>query len=411
MLRRSWLRVVSTAALAAVAIACSGSPPAAPSANTPAPPSPATAPAPVASPASAPASASPAVKPAPAASPASVASPTAGATSAATGPIEVKPTGAATKLRIAQGGHGFLWTAMYLARGAGHFAEEGLDVEVSILAGGGAATQALAAGAVEIAPLLLSDVTTAAGQGRPLITIAGLLDQIAINVVLRKDVAARKGITETSTREAKVAALKGLKMGITTPGTGTDDLIRYLLKTGQIDAEREVDIVPLNSQPNIIAAFKQGQIDGFLNSSPTSDSAVFDGTGIMLFNSTKGEIPELRGLQYQVVATTRDYAGKNADTVQRFVRAVAKSQKLLRDDRLRARETMKRFFDQMDPKLFDLAYDNNYDGLMKSPVVTSAGYQKLVDFTQSVKTGITLPPFDRVVVNTFAEKAKSDVGN
>lgn len=273
------------------------------------------------------------------------------------------------KVVIAQSSSGFLFTPIYVAQEKGYFAEEGLDVE-------------------------------AADKGQNLQMFAALMNQYASNVVIRKDVAQKKGITESSPLEQKIQALKGLKIAITSPGSSTDKLIRTLLKSQNINPDKEVELVPLGKSEAILPAFTNKQIDAFTLSSPTSDIAALSDNGMMLINLSKGEVKELDGFLYTALVGKQDVIEKNPQTFEKLTRAIAKAGKLIQSDQKATKEALRNNFKEIDPKVFDTAFENNYPAFAANPVISKAGYDMNVKFE-----GINVP-FEKVVNNKFAEAVK-----
>jgi NitT/TauT family transport system substrate-binding protein len=58
-----------------------------------------------------------------------------------------------------------------------------------------------------------------------------------------------------------VAALKGKRLGVTRFGTTTDFVARYVLQQAGLDPQRDTTIIPMGSQPAMLAALLAGGID------------------------------------------------------------------------------------------------------------------------------------------------------
>ena len=91
-----------------------------------------------------------------------------------------------------------------------------------------------------------------------------------------------------------IADLKGLKIGISTPGASTDVTLRFLLREAGLDPQKDVTIVPVGDPTTALAALKNGLIDGNMSVEPTQTAAV---TGLKIakhvLNIEDGEGPEL----------------------------------------------------------------------------------------------------------------------
>jgi NitT/TauT family transport system substrate-binding protein len=72
----------------------------------------------------------------------------------------------------------------------------------------------------------------------------------------------------------------------------------------------------------------------------------------------------------------------------------------LKSTSLKIKPALKKSFSDLDPKVFDVAFENNYGAFAKSPVITKKGYDMNVTF-EGINT-----PFEKVVVNKFADAFK-----
>lgn len=127
------------------------------------------------------------------------------------------PARGAEKIKITVPAHSTTFAPLYHASAAGYFAEEGLDVEVVVIAGT-ASLQAVIARDAQFALAPGTYQLMAHERGQRLLAVMSILTRNSINVVMHKDVARDKGITDTSPLSYKIRALKGLKLSGSAPG-------------------------------------------------------------------------------------------------------------------------------------------------------------------------------------------------
>jgi ABC-type nitrate/sulfonate/bicarbonate transport system substrate-binding protein len=91
-------------------------------------------------------------------------------------------------------------------------------------------------------------------QGRRLVAVMSILTRNAVNIVMHRDVARERGVTEKSPLADKVRALKGLKLsGFARGALGHQIIVHYLLKVG-LDPQKDVQIVGLGTSPALLVA-------------------------------------------------------------------------------------------------------------------------------------------------------------
>ena len=123
------------------------------------------------------------------------------------------------------------------------------------------------------------------------------------------------------------AELKGKTVGITTFGSSTDFSIRYLIKKLGMEPDRDVKILQMGGQPQIVAGMVAGAVQAGVLSSPANYNAAKAGFQMLVDFKTVG-------LDYPTVSlvSTRSYIKKDPQTVRRFLMAYSEGvERLFRD--------------------------------------------------------------------------------
>ena len=146
-----------------------------------------------------------------------------------------------TKVRITQPGESLSYMSIYLGRAKDFFKEAGIDLQVVVTRGDGPDVQALMAKEVEFVATPPHHLYTLYLQNRKLLGICGILGRCSSNLVISREVAVERGVSENSPFEQKLASLKGLTLGVSTPGSLTYNIgLYYILRAGlkpQVDAK------------------------------------------------------------------------------------------------------------------------------------------------------------------------------
>lgn len=145
--------------------------------------------------------------------------------------------------------------SLWMAKEIGGFAKEGLDVEVISMSSSNA-IPALIANELDAVQVSAAPVITASLRGLDVVFVAGLLNTMIWDFYVRPEI-------------KSIEQLKGKIVGTDRPATP----VRYgtmvaLKKLGL--TPKDVQLFPLGSSPQIVAAFYAGQIAGGVGSPPAS---------------------------------------------------------------------------------------------------------------------------------------------
>jgi NitT/TauT family transport system substrate-binding protein len=284
-------------------------------------------------------------------------------------------------------------------------AKEGVKAQITAVDSGSRAAAALAGNSAQFAVLALNEIVNVVAQGQKVIAVAGLQNGNAIQVVVTKNVLEKKGVTPDSPLAQRIEALRGLKIAVTTPGSSTDQTLKYLLAQGKIDPAKGLDIINLNNPPAMLAALQRGQIDGFVHAPPNTTKAVQSHGGVALIDMI--DTPATKGALFHVLAVKEDWAKANQETVLAVLRGFWKMQQFMASDRAGAEAMSAKIYSQTEPALFKSAFDAMYPSYAKTPIMSPASAQKTLEYLEATSgKRIAAAPPEKWVVNEYAEKAK-----
>ncbi|MGH2627089.1 MAG: ABC transporter substrate-binding protein, partial [Anaerolineales bacterium] len=171
-------------------------------------------------------------------------------------------TAQAPRVKIREAHTGTIFMApVFIAEAAGYFAEEGIDLELTEVESGALGIAALISGQVEVFDADPFQAVELRRQGKQILFIYNLTKRVTLDMVMHPEVARTKGISRTTPLAQRLAALRGLKLGITRPGAATDVYLRYYLKRAGIDPDRDVQIISVGGGGALLAALRTRQID------------------------------------------------------------------------------------------------------------------------------------------------------
>jgi len=290
---------------------------------------------------------------------------------------------------------------LYHAKAAGYFAEEGLDVEIVTVAGGGA-LQALIARDAQVCVTPGTYQLTAYEKGQKLLATGSILTRNAINVVMHKDVAREKGITEKSPLTDKIKALKGLKLsGVAVGSFSYQVMLYYLLKAG-IDPQKDVELIGIGAGPAMVLALEQRKVDGFATGTPIPDAAVARGFGVMIVDNAAGEDPDFSEFMMNNIIVHPDYAKDRPETVRKVTRALVRANRWLAENPAEAAVgSMKPFLGRLSEDILLNGLKKVRLGIPRDGRISERANQLTQDFMLKIGAVKTRVPYEAIVTHDF----------
>ncbi len=307
------------------------------------------------------------------------------------------------KVTLAVAADSLQYSLMYLAVDGGGFAQEGLNPEMVVFDSGTRQSAAIISGSADFGPIGMIHAIKASAAGGNLIAVSRLFDILDLYIVLSNDALKKSGITAGMPINEKVSRLKGLRIGITGPGSTVDTAVRSLFKARGMDPDREAQLLPLGAPANMIAALEKGATDAFAYPAPYPSIAEQRGLGKVAVDPFNDQIPEVNGVPYLVVVAGRETLEKKPELVAKVTRAFARGIKLAIDDPEAARKIVAKRLPDLDEKLLTALWPSYRKGIPDSTAVTADQFnatQKWLNLTAN-------PPLNQ----TYAQVVHADAAN
>ena len=258
---------------------------------------------------------------------------------------------------VVSGYNAWFYLQQHVAIGAGIYQAEGLEPDIVDTNSGTRQAAAVMGGTGEIGQFSFPHVIKSAAKGGGLVALSTGYDAYPIQLVLAKSAAEKRGITAVMPIDERIKRIKGLRIAISSPGSSTDLFMRTILIVRGMDPDKDVSLQPVGAGAPELSALEAGAVDGFSFGSPFTTSAINRGLAIMIADPMKGEVPEFRDTPYQIVATSRQTLEQKPDVIAKAVRALAKAQKLIRDNPAEAKRVARPGFKSMS----DADYSSEFD--------------------------------------------------
>jgi len=295
----------------------------------------------------------------------------------------------------------FVYFTPYVAEAKGFFAKHGLDASLIYFRSGAETTTAVVSGSCEFGALATEHVTQVRDQGLKVKAIVSNFADSPFTVIVRKEVplpSAGQGYP------AVIRDLKGLKLGITGRGASTDFTLRFLLKDGGLDPDRDVTIVATGGLDTSVAALVKGDIQGFLALEPMQGQVVHAmGIAKPVIDIRKGEGPKLlHDYAYNSMVAKEDYLEANPETARRMVAAVLDTHRFLADPK-NFEETVKiaeKYFQGIDPKILRQSLQDSIKAYR--PVITKSAVANIGEMLKFAGLVKRAPAFEEIVDTRYA---------
>lgn len=280
----------------------------------------------------------------------------------------------------------------------GVYREEGLEAHVELLPSLDA-VNALRDGAVDFVAGGAHTMLLAFPQWRGAKLVVTLSQGTPWLLVLRADLPARRG---------DIAAVKGLRIGA---APGPDRALLRLLGEVGIDPARDnmtIGPVPGALDPGasfgVVAAdaLERRLVDGFWANALGSETAVRRGVGKVIADVRRGDGPPAAGhYTFAALSTTDTLIARAPERVAAAVRAIVRTQRLLRKEPARASEVGRRRFSPAAAGIIAAVVERDlpfYD-----PVISDAAVATMNDFARAI--GLLAAPvaYDEVVATRFRD--------
>jgi len=226
-----------------------------------------------------------------------------------------------SKLRLAVGGKSAIfYLPLSVTERLGYFKDAGLDIEIADVQSGARALQSLVGGSAEIGVGTFDHTIQMQAKDQPVVAVVqyGRYPGFVLATI------ASKSIGYGGPR-----SLKGLKIGVTSPGSSTHFMAAYMLVRSGLKAD-DASFIGTGVTSTAVAAARRGEIDAIVSSDPMMSLMQSEGlVKVVADTRTPEGTQAVYGGPYPggVVYTTPAFMERNPRTVQAVVAAFVRALK------------------------------------------------------------------------------------
>jgi NitT/TauT family transport system substrate-binding protein len=216
-------------------------------------------------------------------------------------------------------------TLLYIAEARGFMREAGLATEIVQFQGGGAAAQALTAGAVDVNQAAIFEVIESYSRGRDLTAVWSVSNFPAY-------------IWYGQSKYKSIADLKGKgRIGISGVASMTYAVIRWGVANAGLNPDSDVSYMTIGGPLERVAALRAGQVDAIPATPP--GSFLLQQEGYVPLLDLRDVMPEF---QFEVLYMRRGKISENARAVKALIRAELRAKAWALNNRDEAAEILRK---------------------------------------------------------------------
>lgn len=270
---------------------------------------------------------------------------------------------------------GLAFSLGYLADDMNLWEKHGVKMKTVQISGIGAMNSVIS-GSTDFTQSSGSAITRAAARGQRLLAIVETIGRPSVQIVLRKDLAA--GFDPKAPLEKRAQALRGKTIAVDAINSIIHAYVRFLAKRAGFNVD-DIRIAVLQP-PNMLAALKSRQIDGFAMAPPWVQKPVLDGDAVMVASGPDGDPPDLSPFTNTVVATKPDTCAKRKALCAGVGATFREAVGIMLDHPAEALSHIKKRFAQLDEKQLAAAFEDIRKITPRSLAVTKAGLENAERF-------------------------------
>ena len=295
------------------------------------------------------------------------------------------------KIRLAHSALESSNSVWYLARDRGFYKKNGLDVDLLFIPSTTTSVSSLIAGDIQIGNASGGGVASAVVAGADLVMVSCYLNSLPYELVVHESIKSAED-------------LKGKSIGISRIGSASDVAARALVKGLGLEPDKQVLIMQVGGPAERAASFRTGRIAGF--PSPPGIVHLTKGMPFRILIST-ADFQERFEFPYICATTTRNYLGRQRDTVKKVVMAHIEATQFFKTHKEESKKIISKYSRITNEAYLEAAYTASAKLYDVVPLVTRAGVDTQIKEAISRKPGARLRFEDLVDESIVRELEKS----
>lgn len=274
---------------------------------------------------------------------------------------------------------------IFFTKEAKIFEKYGLDAEVVVMQGSGIASRALVAGSVAISPIATPTVMNAVLAGSDMVILAHTMPGVVQSLMVRPEI-------------RRSEDLKGKSIGVTTFGSLTDFLVRYLAKKKGLNPDKDFALLQIGADNERLIALRQGKIQAATLSHPAFILAQRAGFTQLWDFFKEVDYP------WSEIATTRSQIRRDRDLVMRYMRAHLEGIARFKQEPEFAKKVIKKMLRLDDDSLAQESWELFAKYRLPAPYPNIKGMKTSYDYVAMTRPDVYKHKPEEFVDSSFVEE-------
>ena len=258
---------------------------------------------------------------------------------------------------------------LYVMREARLYEKYGLDAEVITMNGSGISSKALVSGGIDIAPIATPTVINANLAGADMQILAHTLPGVVHALMVKPEI-------------KRVEDLKGKKVAVSSLGSLTDFLVRYIAKKKGLNPDRDVTLIQTGGDSDRIVALSSGVVEGAALSHPAYGRAQKLGFPMLWDSAKEVNYPWIE------ITTRRAIIKSDRDMVMNYMRAHLEGIALFKRDREFGKRVIKKTLRVDDEELVNESYDIFSKAFIPAPYPNLPGMKTSYEYVATTRPDV-----------------------
>ena len=258
---------------------------------------------------------------------------------------------------------------IFVTQEAGLFAKHGLDAEVITMNGSGISSKALIGGSIDIAPIATPTVINADLAGADMAILAHTMPGVVHALMVKPEI-------------KRVEDLKGKKIAVSTLGSLTDFLVRYIAKKKGLNPDRDLTLIQTGGDSERIVALKSGVVDGAAMGHPGYGMAQKLGFSMLWDSAKEVDYP------WMEITTRRANIKDDREKIMNYMKAHLEGIALFKRDANFGRKVIKKVLKINDDELINESYEIFSKRFIPAPYPNLTGMKTSFEYVAATRPDV-----------------------